>query len=225
LVDLEKLLAVNLKIEVRIDGERDFYKSSVQGFGSQGLAISVPTLRGDWLALFPGMKVEVKSFADNAQYLFTAIVLDRLKEKDLPIYLLSLPADVERIQLRDYVRAKCALEVFYREVPLSELPNVSLLVPDKKGITLDLSGSGLRMLIREPIDPENLLLLKMSLPIPRGKPITITALGEVKGYEKTYEEQPRYEVRLSFATLSERDRDKIVATVFQMIIEAAKTFN
>jgi c-di-GMP-binding flagellar brake protein YcgR len=223
LVDLEKFLVVNRKIEVRIDGEREFYKSSVQGFSSHGLVITVPMLRGDWLRLFPGMKVEVKSFADNAQYLFAARVLDRLKEKDLPLYLLSLPTDVKRIQLRDYVRAKCALEVFYREVPLSELASVSLLVPDKKGITLDISAGGLRMLIKEPIDPENLILVKMSLPAPRGKPVTITALGEVKGCEKTFEEQARYEVRLFFTTISERDRDKVVATVFQMIIEAAKT--
>jgi c-di-GMP-binding flagellar brake protein YcgR len=220
---MEKILAVNQKIEIRSDAQEGFYKSTVQGLLPQGFLISVPQLGGDWLHLIPGMKVEVRAFADHAQYLFATLVLDRLKENDLSLYLLSLPGDVERIQLRDYVRAKSALDVFYREVPLAELPNVSLLMPDKKGITIDLSGGGLRMLIKEPIDPENLLLLKITLPLPSGRPVTITVLGEVKGYEKTHEDQPRYEVRLSFKDISERDREKIIAAVFQKIIASAKT--
>ncbi|MEW6661742.1 MAG: flagellar brake protein [Bacillota bacterium] len=219
---LEKVLALNRKIEVRIDGQEDFYKSSVQGLNPQGFVINVPMLRGDWLRLTPGMQVQVKSITDEAQYLFTSTVLSRLMEKDLPLYLLSLPGDIERLQLRDYVRVRCALEVFYREVPLSELPNVPLLVPDKKGITLDLSGGGLRMVIKEPINPDNLILLKIILPTPRGKPKIIMAIGEVRGYESTYDDQPRYEVRLSFQTINERDRDKIIARVFHLMIEAAK---
>ncbi|KKM12326.1 hypothetical protein SY88_04010 [Clostridiales bacterium PH28_bin88] len=215
---LNKVLVVNRKVEVIRDDEGNPYKSLIQDVTEFNFAIQVPSSAGILLPLHPGEKVDIRVIADNEQYLFSTTVTGK-KQDNVPLYILALPTQVHRMQLRSFVRIKCAIEVSYQSITPEEVPRVHLLEPAKRGMTVDLSGGGMQLVVPEALAPETLVLLKLSVPH-KGKTVEVSAVGRIRRCDPSdLDGFRRYVVGVSFERISERDRDKVISFIFRKMLD------
>jgi len=199
---------IGARLEVsRLLNQRELrYKSSIIDLTETDFTIQPPFLKTGELNLRTGESVEVELLGDRARLRFTTPVLKRLKEP-LPAFVLRRPRpeDVRRIQLRQFVRVPLVQEVRYR---LAE-PGTS---PWREGMSLDLSGGGMRFLTADRLAPGTRVLVALELPL-EGVKVTLPAL--VKRSEPGPEGTGQFQLGLAWDGISERERDLIIKAVFQ----------
>ena len=167
--------------------------------------------------LLAGDEVEVTCNREDARYEFTTRVLRYLG--DPPRYLLAYPEDYRRIQVRSHVRVRAALDFRYAPWPAADWPHRPPR-PHKKGVTVDISGGGAQVMLREPVDKDSLLYLEMHLPGRRHQHLPLRLAGRVKRVSpRQIDGLTRYDVGLAFENITEKQEDQIVAFVFQRLLE------
>ena len=194
---------INMKLNgnVIIEYNDESYKSVIQNLEEDCFCISVPVRDHEYLTLDTGEVLEMFYYIDGSSYFkYKAEILERVIEGNIPMYKLSEPYNIEKIQRRDFVRVSLVERVFYRKE----------YVEDKKwekGFLLDLSGGGLRIKISEETELDDTLLVNIFVGEEK-----ISVLGKVIRLEKTPEKE--YICGLEFIDIEERKRDKIVGKVF-----------
>lgn len=172
----QELLKINQNMKVALldeEDDDDWYASSVQDIGSNDFCISVP-LKAAWsLQLFKGDRVKVKLVTELVRYEFTTEVLGQ-REDNIPMFVLAIPEECTRIQLRNFVRVSVISELDYAPLPLAgQQPYF------KRTTGLDLSGGGMRFLTPDKsIDTGTKLIIRFILPLKEG-PIQMEVVGVV----------------------------------------------
>ncbi|WP_227767212.1 flagellar brake protein [Zhaonella formicivorans] len=207
-----QFLVVKRKVELVRENDPVTYKSMIQEVGQDSFAVDVPSYRGQALVLRPGETITVKITGEKEQFLFSTRVLGRKKEP-IPLYYLAKPAEVQRIQLREYVRLKTVLEVCYKMLEVEELENLHMLNPSKRAFTVDISGGGVQLALEEELPVNKLLYLKIVLPGYEHQPIY--AVGRVKRFLPAGEFQPKHYAGVHFEKIAERDRDVLICYIFE----------
>jgi len=152
-------LEVKQKIRVAlVSSNDDWYASSVQDIQGKELFISVPVKKTRSLLLFRGEKVEVTFTAKLARYQFVTSVLG-LRRENIPMFVLEMPENFRRIQLRQFVRVPINLPVGYSLIPDEGEEPVFTRVE-----SLDLSGGGIRLLTDEDLAKDTRLIIEFVLP-------------------------------------------------------------
>ncbi|GFN24130.1 flagellar brake protein [Thermanaeromonas sp. C210] len=210
-------LRINRKIVITQPDSGRSFTTVIQEVGPEEFAVLAPEV-GE-VALAVGERVKAVITAPEAKYEF-ATTLKRQAFDPVYLYYFRYPQEVRRIQQRSFVRAKVALEVQY--APLAEegqgAEAGALPRPDRKGYTVDLSGGGAQLVLKEKPEPGSLLLL--SLPLPDGKAGPLILKGRVRRVvPRMIDGLERYEVGVSFENLAEKDEDRLVKFVFRRLRE------
>ncbi|WP_406678124.1 flagellar brake protein [Moorella sp. ACPs] len=207
-------IRINLPIFIKTPGSKDV-RTIIQDTGEDGFAVLAPA--GDELVLAPGESVAVACNRQDARYEFTTTV-QRYLPGEPPLYYLAYPDDYRRIQVRSHVRVKAALEFRYAVWSKADWPYRPPR-PHKKGVTVDISGGGAQLVLRDPVEVGDLLYLELHLPGRRHHlPMRLT--GRVKRVaRREIDGVMRYEAGVAFEGISERQEDQIVAFVFQRLLE------
>lgn len=205
-------IAVNLPVIIKTPGRE--VRTIIQDTREDGFAVLAPA--GEELVLLPGEEILMVCNRQDARYEFKSTV-QRFTPADPPLYYLAYPAEYRRIQARSHVRAKAALEVRYAPWPAEDWPHRPPR-PCSRGVTVDISGGGAQLVLREPMVPGDLLYLEICLPGSRRNPMHLA--GRVKRVvPREIDGERRYEVGVAFEALSERQEDEIVAFVFRRLLE------
>ncbi|MGB9885503.1 MAG: flagellar brake protein [Moorellales bacterium] len=212
-----ELLRVNQRIELRRENDDEVYFSLVQEVGEEHFAVQLPMRGGTEVPLHPGEQVEVRIPTERGRYVFNTSVLERYYDR-VPLCRLAKPREIFRIQKREYVRWRVSLEVRYEvaEGP----PGDSAPVPAlrRRAVSVDLSGGGIQLLVREALPVGTWLWLEFELPY-RGATRRIQALGRVRRLASLEDEGPRrFAVGISFEKIGEREREAIIAFIFQRMV-------
>lgn len=212
-----ELLVVNRRVELLRPNDSTIYSTLIQKVGEDYFAIGLPMVGDTEVPLHQGERVEIRITTDRGRFFFHTEVLSRDWDR-VPLYRLAWPKEIKRQQLREFVRWRVALEVKYEPITVADLKTVHLRQPRRRAVSLDLSGGGLQMLVKEPLPVDSLLLLQLELPGRRGQE-TITAVGKVRRLSVHEGEGPmRYAVGVSFEHISERDRDIVIGFIFQRMV-------
>lgn len=207
-------LRINQKIQVALEGERDWYASTIQDIKAGELHIALPRLRGDVLVLSPGDNVKVRFSDESASFVFPARYVGRTAE-EIPLYRLARTGEIQRVQQRRHVRLKTVLEVRYAHpVEKKRRPGY------KKACTVDISGGGMRLAVDEPVLPGKELLLEFTLPLRAGARKMELRGRVVRLFER--ENSGSYHVALEFTGISRAQQDLIVRYIFQRMAEQAR---
>lgn len=212
---LKENLTVNQKIEISIEDKPIRYKSIIQIVSKDKFAVGIPTHKGEPLILRAGDLVNIKLNSQNEHYIFTTTVLDRIKDQ-IPLYVLAYPDKAERVQLRDFVRVKIALEVLYQVVTEADITKQLFLNPTSKAITIDVSGGGVLFATEDVIPEAELLYLHIPIKI-KNQEITIQTFGRVKRFIKASEPLNKNLVGIEYEGINERDRDAIIYFLFKRL--------
>lgn len=190
---------LNINGVVVVNYDDVIYKCSIQDISEEGFSISVPVNNGKFLMLDEGKNLDVEYCTETGNYYeFDVEVIGRDKSDKIPMYKLSLPMNVRKIQRRNYVRVPVVKNVEYRR------DEEALW---SKATILDLSGGGMKIKAAQEFKINEKLFIKIET---SSEVFEITAEVKRSDKIKTYE----YIYGLEFIDINENKRDKIVKEVF-----------
>ncbi|MCG9967963.1 flagellar brake domain-containing protein [Pelotomaculum terephthalicicum JT] len=207
-----KWIKINQNIRVaRLNSEDDWYASSVQDVNEREFCIAVPVKESRPLVLSKGDQVKVSFIADMTRYEFTTMTRGR-RHDNIPLFVLAMPEDYTRVQLREFVRVPTTLEVKYARLPLEGKEPVFI-----KTDSLDLSGGGMRILIKSDLAAETRLMIKFAVPLKTG-PQDIDVVGRV--LRTWVDERTRLrQAAIQFVKISRKQEDLITRFLFNRMSE------
>jgi len=209
---LAEKLKINQNVLVtRAGGEDDWYATSVQDINDKEFCISIPTKESIPLILMSGEAVKVSFVHDNSRFEFEARVKGR-RQDNVPLYVLTLPKEYKRVQMRGFVRVPVIMEVCYARVPEEGKQPVF-----NRGDTLDLSGGGMRLLIKEDYPVDTRLIIKFTLPLKTG-PEEIEVVGRVVR-SWSHEQTRLRQVAVEFVKIYRRQQDLVVRFILSKLSE------
>lgn len=205
-------LKINDNIKVsRAGGDEDWYASNIQDIDDKSICISIPVQGPHSLVLGRGETVKVSFVSEMSRYEFETVVTG-WRYDNIPMYELALPKEFRRIQLREFVRVSCIMEVEYAEIPEENQRPVF-----KECTSLDLSGGGMRLLMEKEYPVNTELILKWVLPF-KNFSEEIEVIGRVV---RTWPDRnvKKYQTGIQFKEISRRQQDLIVRYVLARLSE------
>lgn len=190
---------LNINEVIVIEYEDMVYNCSIQGIAENELLINIPVKDGEFLILENGERLDVKYCSEAGRYYeFEVKIIGREKSDNIPMYKLSLPIDVRRIQRRNYVRVQVLKTVKYK---LEEEESWC------EATTLDISGGGMKIKARRKFKLNDKLVAK----IETSSRLVETEV-QIKRCEKVNTNE--YIYGLEFTDINENRRDNIIKDVF-----------
>jgi c-di-GMP-binding flagellar brake protein YcgR len=128
------------------------------------------------------------------------------------MYVLTLPGEYKRVQLRQFVRISTILDVLCAEMPESGKHPVFI-----KCSSLDISGGGMRLLHKKNFEVDTKLLLKIMIPLKK-EPEYLEISGTVV---RTWPDEnlKLNKVAVQFTGISRSQQDLIVRYTFMKMSE------
>lgn len=205
-------IQINQNIRVtRAEGEEDWYVSSVQDMNDNDFCISVPTRGPNPMVLNSGDSVKISFVSEMSRLEFETKVVG-WRYDNIPLYVLALPKEYKRIQLREFVRIPVVLETYYSEIPEEGRQPVFI-----RCNSLDMSGGGIRLLLNKDYPANTRLMLKFTLPL-KARPEEIEVLCRVV---RSWPDQNTklYQTAVQFVKISNRQQDSIVRFILMKMSE------
>lgn len=195
-------LGINSRVDILWN--KGVYKSVVQDYQNQFMYINIPVANGEYLTLERGEEISGIYYDDKGNvYSLDAKVVDKVKEGALPLYKLTEPYNVKKIQRRNFVRVEFTHGIKYKSETMDKATFYN-------GILLDLSGGGMRMKIKEKLNSNDKVFVRLQYE---------TEVIEVSGKIIRVQKAPDGEFicGVDFKEISEPERDRIIKTVFTVM--------
>lgn len=198
-------LIVNSRVEIIIGEEA--WKSVIQDVNDESFFISIPMEKGEYIKFNNGSTLLIHNHIKDGKYLhkFTCKVKGRAKSGLTPLYELSLPEKVERIQRREFVRINVVAPIEYK---IEKNEDNKFL----KGILLDISGGGLRFATDNKINVGEVIELKL-------RDINTEDEILIKGQcvRGNKESNGQYICSVRYYEISNKIREKIIESIFTLM--------
>jgi len=148
---------------------------------------------------------------DGVVYQFNSKLL-RKTIHPIPTWVVSLPQELKKVQLRSFVRASAMVPVQFKLLVQDEAETDS---PVFSVQTKDISGGGLQIVVRQTFDigAKGQLIID----IPGGD--SVVAIGEVVRVEQPQGDNPIFWIGIKFIEIQERDRSKLIKYIFKKQLE------
>lgn len=190
------------------------------------LKIAMPTQGTKLVALSMNQQFDLCIFTKKGLYICRAVLTERYKEEGLYVAVMDLVTGLQKYQRRQHYRLECNLDVKYRvladqEAEMMFQDNVPESFQNKivskgqmKGLTLDISGGGIRFVSGNAGTDGNYLLIDFDVMIggePRHFSI-VSSIVESKMLENRGED---YEYRVKFESITKREREDLIKYIFE----------
>ena len=182
-----------------------------------GTQIIVPTIN---------TRYELSIHTRGGIYHCKGIVTERYKESQLHVIILEIYTGIQKFQRRQHYRLACNLRITYRVLSPAEAD--LLTDPDAleafqealsergylKGVTLDISGGGIRFASDQPIEPNASILCNFSIPV-EGEENSFSIISHLVQSKEMPNRKKRYEHRVRFGQISNQDREALIRFIFE----------
>lgn len=190
-------LKVNGRLEIKMDDV--LFNSTIQDVKEDSFLISMPMKKESYVKFKNNEKLSIYYYFENTSlYKFESKVLGREKCGNMPLYKLTLPKEVVKIQRREYVR-------------INIMAPVEIIKDNKKihGLLLDLSGGGMRIKTEEKLSKEEILEIKL-------KSSEFSNEININGVvvRENRDEEGKYVYGIRYYRIEEKVREKIIQTIF-----------
>ncbi len=232
---IEDILSLGNKIEMReilhtMNEEKQksvpVYTSQILEFDEEYegvLNIAMPILEGKLIPLEVGRKFELFFYAKKGMYTCNGEIINRYKSSNVYVLVVSLLTDLKKYQRRQYFRLGTNIEIQYKLFTqedeayfrrVGEVPDEIIKRPYSTGVSVDISGGGVKFISRDNMPKETKLLLLINLPfdneIKKCEAISkVVFTGTVKGRRDSYEN------RVEFLQIKEEDRELLIKYIFK----------
>ncbi|MDR3120327.1 MAG: flagellar brake protein [Clostridiales bacterium] len=210
---LDYKVGSRLNLDVYDDNERiiehEFVSQFEEAISGEAAYLAIPILEGVVYAIRVGWKIAVYMQNGNDIYRFFGRVTERAQIDGRSLMRVERTSEIDVAQRRQFYRFQCDIPFRYRLVSKDKK---SAREPFSKGMTVDLSGSGLRFNVNDPIEKERLIECEFTI-----ENRLIFIVGKVMRCMRKSEGESAasvYEVGLIFSEIEERDRDLIIRFIF-----------
>lgn len=206
---IESLLKEGQKVELYLSRENEPYVVTVESVNDHGIEVTAPIVKGYFLPLETGSKVEIKVGNNNGLFFLPFTITERLTGSFSSMKLVN-HGDADKIQRRMLLRMQIFVD-FELEFPYGSVykpPSDFTVLHGKRG---NLSGGGLFFFANRPLPLDFKLNVRLNLEPHFSRPV-IAQARVVRVEEKQYHEN-LFGIALRFMNIREGDRDKIIAYV------------
>jgi len=207
-------LDIGLKLEIQLYGNDGMkmnlsFVSELEWVEEKDiLLIASPIYEGKLYPIHVGTLIAVSFTKSNNFFEFTAKVIGRENKDNLAMLKIQAISSIIKIQRREFFRFEVNLPVNYRVI---ESVNMKSNHEYMETVTRDLSGGGLCMRLKEPVEINKYLECELNLPDKIkfiGKVVRLTEYETLQGPYK-------YEIGVSFVRIDEAMREKVISYIFQ----------
>ena len=234
------LLTVGTRLQLLHEIEQVQYSAQVKEVKRDSFTTTEAVAGNKELQMEPGSVFQATLMGSDAVYYFTARVIDIFRENDKPYFIFQWPEQMHRHQRRSHVRVPCHLHVFFwslhealeelskmivggETIPLEDarwgmglLEELNAKLPARQGVTLDLSGGGLRMVAPEPVKRQERLLLKICLD-ERCRQFFLLEGRIVRSTPLAIGKWKRHRVGVAFMNTSQGIQERIIRHIFRIM--------
>lgn len=208
-ITLDNIFKVNQRLEIMVDKHpTEQFNSRIEDKSPNNLTIAMPMSKGYPVYLERGGQFFGKVFAEGSLYEFHSNLLDK-RMSPLPIWIISLPINIRKLQQRAFVRVEAMVPISIKSLSSSETS------PLVSAVSKDISGGGLRIVSKQPFKLGERAQLYIELP----ELGTIETSAEVVRVDKPDEDRALYWIGLKYLGLPEGLRSKIIKFVFKKQLE------
>lgn len=207
-------LNIGLKLEIQLVANDDIrignpFVSEFEGEEDKEIfIIAAPIYEGRLIPVQIGTKIIVSFIKDNNLYEFSAKVIDRESKHNVAMLKIQQLSQIEKVQRREFFRFDTSIPINYRII---ENINTKSTQEYIKTVTRDLSGGGLCMRLKEPIEIDSYLDCELFLSS------KVTFIGKVVRLTKydIMQGQYKYEIGVYYEKMDQGVREKVISYIFQ----------
>ncbi|SDF39383.1 c-di-GMP-binding flagellar brake protein YcgR, contains PilZNR and PilZ domains [Sporolituus thermophilus DSM 23256] len=186
------------------------YSSRIEEVTDEYLIIAMPMSKGYPVFLSLGDNLHVRIVDNGTAYQFTCTLVSK-KLHPLPVWVVTRPREIIKVQQRSFVRVRTALPV-----EISIFDNETAQFSNSfQACSRDLSGGGIQLVSKEALD----LGMKVQLAFELPEAGLIVVNGEVVRIEKPHHDRDIFWIGIKFLDLAERERSKIIRYIFKKQLE------
>lgn len=179
--------------------------------------IAMPFYEGRIVPLSVGDQYRMNIFTDKGIYGSRFVVVNRLKEGNLFLADMEMQERLKKVQRREFFRHDCRLQANYRMIAQDEIAELSEEnqenVEWKKGVILDISGGGIRMVSEFQEDTSQIIQVRFQLETNDGIH-AFTEYGKLIASFQNRTNSVLYEQRIEFDKIGEQEREQIIRYIF-----------
>lgn len=209
------IFKINQRLLIALSNKPDSiqYHSRIEDITDTHMIIAMPMSKGYPVLLWTDSCFYGRALADDAVYAFTSTFINK-SITPFPIWVVSLPRDVRRIQQRDFVRFNVVLPVEMTILPdegsSEETEPMTELVSTK-----DISGGGIQLIVKEPLPHGTRLQLSFELP----EFGSIQVAGKVVRVDQSPADRQVYWLGVRFVDVHDSVSNKIIKFIFKKQLE------
>jgi c-di-GMP-binding flagellar brake protein YcgR len=204
------VIKVNQLIEIYLTRSLrgNHYCSRIEEITNSNLVLAMPFDKGFPVLISPGSPLYVKMVTDSSPYIFVSTFIEK-KLTPLPIWVVSLPTELTKIQQRELVRIDVKLHATIASTePEEEMSPAKLLIND-------ISGGGLRLVSSKSYPVGKNVLITFELPDQE----MVETIGQIVRIEQPQTDRTVYWLGVKYVGIRERQRNKIIKYIFQKQLE------
>ena len=203
------------------------YSSQIYDIIEEGkIKAALPMQKGAIVPLQVNEKYELFIYTKSGLYKCRANLSERYKEGNFYVMILEIYTGLQKFQRREHYRLNCNIDMKYRVLNEKDAETILKLKtpsdPDSsdqntgyiKGITLDISGGGLRFVSTHEHQVNDYILADFSVPI-SGKRFSYSLLARIVVTKEVPNKRHTYEHRVKFEGISVAEREQLIRFIFE----------
>lgn len=200
---------------------KEMLVSQIMDINDETVICTMPSRQGKMIVLEVGTLIEAFFYTGNYIYKSDCTVKSRGKEGNIFTVELRPETALVKFQRREFYRLKCTIDADI--IPLTDeerkifditgkLP-ANFVMPEDKGIIVDISGGGLRLFSKKQYDADS--IVNVSFPIQVGdRSRHMKLMAKVIMSMRNQNSDSVYDSRLQFVNMQKEDTEDIVKYVF-----------
>lgn len=201
------------KIYVYRKDSKDQFSSIIESIVNDEIIIALPLSHSAPLHAKAGDILTVRLPADAHCHEFTTRVKG-LKIDNVPLYVLSYPSEIKRIQLRQHVRLDVLLDVQYCMLPRPDEKQRYI-----KATTLNISAGGMKISVPEKLPEDGIIVVRFDLTV-KGTAHNFALESRIVRVQPIEDKKNKmYHVGLQFANTTNFQKDLIYQFIFGKMAE------
>lgn len=190
------------------------------------LKIAMPTEGTRMIPLETDERYEICMYTSQGLYRCRAILTERYKEDNIYVAIMELYTGVQKYQRRQHYRLECNIELQYRVLTEEEknlllnaktpetFQNALVERGQIRGITLDISGGGIRFISKSPDMAGEHILVEFDIQIANAKKHFSIVSMQIDT-KRNPKKRDIYEHRVQFENISQREREDLIKYIFE----------
>lgn len=184
--------------------------------------IAMPIYEGKLIPLETGRKFDLFFYAQKGIYACAGEIVNRYKSNNIYILVVRLTSDLKKHQRRQYFRLETNLEVKYKVFTEEDEKYYRLMGkfsdemekrPYSAGVSIDISGGGIRFVARDSLKKTDKLLVFLNFPI-NGIVGTCAAVARVIASNPSRGKDSVFENRIEFIDIKDNEREILIKYIF-----------